>query len=154
MGCPQCGATNKAGRRFCAQCGMALSSICSNCGASNDPDDRFCGQCGTSLGTATNASTAHLIGPTSQRGGTGDSRVAERRLVSVLFADLVGFTPYSEARDAEDVRSMLSRYFELATDIVRRYGGTVEKFIGDAVMAVWRAFAHHGSGGRLVRSAG
>ena len=80
--------------------------------------------------------------------------VSERRLVSVLFADLVGFTPYSEARDAEDVRSMLSRDFELATDIVQRYGGTVEKFIGDAVMAVWRAFAHHGSGGRLVRSAG
>jgi class 3 adenylate cyclase len=59
----------------------------------------------------------------------------------------VGFTPYSEARDAEDVRSMLSRYFELATDIVRRYGGTVEKFIGDAVMAVWLGFARHGSAG-------
>jgi class 3 adenylate cyclase len=86
-------------------------------------------------------------GPPPQRGGTGDSRVAERRLVSVLFADLVGFTPYSEARDAEDVRSMLSRYFELATDIVRRYGGTVEKFIGDAVMAVWLGFARHGSAG-------
>ncbi|MDQ3689421.1 MAG: AAA family ATPase [Chloroflexota bacterium] len=63
--------------------------------------------------------------------------VAERRLVSVLFADLVGFTPFAEERDAEEVRETLTRYFEIARDIVERYGGTVEKFIGDAVMAVW-----------------
>ena len=64
-------------------------------------------------------------------------RVAERRLVSVLFADLVGFTTLSEARDAEEVRELLSRYFETAQTLIGRYGGTVEKFIGDAVMAVW-----------------
>jgi class 3 adenylate cyclase/tetratricopeptide (TPR) repeat protein len=57
--------------------------------------------------------------------------------VTVLFADLVGFTPFAEERDAEQVRETLSRYFELASDVVARYGGTVEKFIGDAVMAVW-----------------
>ena len=58
-------------------------------------------------------------------------------MTSVLFADLVGFTPLSESRDPEDVRELLSRYFELARTIVGRYDGTVEKFIGDAVMAVW-----------------
>jgi class 3 adenylate cyclase/predicted ATPase len=63
--------------------------------------------------------------------------VAERRLVSVLFADLVGFTALSEARDAEATRDLLSRYFELARTLITRYGGTLEKFIGDAVMAVW-----------------
>jgi class 3 adenylate cyclase len=63
--------------------------------------------------------------------------VAERRLVSVLFADLVGFTPFAEERDAEEVRDTLSRYFDLASEVIGRYGGTVEKFIGDAVMAVW-----------------
>ena len=63
--------------------------------------------------------------------------IAERRLVSVLFADLVGFTALSEARDSEEVRELLSRYFELARTLIARYGGTVEKFIGDAVMAVW-----------------
>jgi class 3 adenylate cyclase/tetratricopeptide (TPR) repeat protein len=62
---------------------------------------------------------------------------AERRLVSVLFADLVGFTTASEGRDAEDTRELLSSYFEISRSIVERYGGTVEKFIGDAVMAVW-----------------
>jgi class 3 adenylate cyclase len=61
--------------------------------------------------------------------------VAERRLVSVLFADLVGFTTLSEARDAEAVRDLLSRYFEICRRLIEAYGGTVEKFIGDAVMA-------------------
>ncbi|MFN8629704.1 MAG: adenylate/guanylate cyclase domain-containing protein [Chloroflexota bacterium] len=63
--------------------------------------------------------------------------VAERRLVTVLFADLVGFTPFSEEHDSEEVRETLSRYFDLAREAVGRHGGTIEKFIGDAVMAVW-----------------
>ena len=62
---------------------------------------------------------------------------AERRLVSVLFADLVGFTTLSESRDPEDVRELLSRYFDTCRRLIELYGGTVEKFIGDAVMAVW-----------------
>ena len=62
---------------------------------------------------------------------------AERRLVSVLFADLVGFTALSESRDAEEVRELLSRYFDTCRRLIELYGGTVEKFIGDAVMAVW-----------------
>ncbi len=62
---------------------------------------------------------------------------AERRLVSVLFADLVGFTTLSESRDSEDVRELLSRYFDTCRRLIGLYGGTVEKFIGDAVMAVW-----------------
>jgi class 3 adenylate cyclase len=57
----------------------------------------------------------------------------------VLFADLVGHTSFSEGRDAEDVRELLSRYFETARTVIERYGGAVEKFIGDAVMAVWGA---------------
>jgi Predicted ATPase len=80
--------------------------------------------------------------------------VAERRLVSVLFADLVGFTTLSESRDAEIVRELLSRYFETASDIIGRYGGSIEKFIGDAVMAVWGApTAHEDDAERAVRSA-
>ncbi|HEU5278417.1 MAG TPA: adenylate/guanylate cyclase domain-containing protein [Gaiellaceae bacterium] len=63
--------------------------------------------------------------------------VAERRFVSVLFADLVGFTGLSEVRDSEEVRELLSRYFETCRRLIELYGGTVEKFIGDAVMAVW-----------------
>ena len=74
--------------------------------------------------------------------------------VSVLFADLVGFTTASEGRDAEDTRELLTRYFDSSRQIVERYGGTVEKFIGDAVMAVWGApVAQEDDAERAVRAA-
>ncbi len=80
--------------------------------------------------------------------------VSERRVVSVLFADLVGFTTLAEGRDAEDVRELLGRYFEMSRDIVARYNGTVEKFIGDAVMAVWGTpVAQEDDAERAVRAA-
>ncbi|HEX7398422.1 MAG TPA: adenylate/guanylate cyclase domain-containing protein [Candidatus Limnocylindrales bacterium] len=80
--------------------------------------------------------------------------VAERRLVSVLFADLVGFTPFAAERDAEEVREVLTRYFDLAREVIARHGGTVEKFIGDAVMAVWGApIAREDDAERAVRAA-
>ena len=85
---------------------------------------------------------------------TGPPPAAERRLVSVLFADLVGFTPFAEERDAELVRETLTRYFEVASDVIGRYGGTVEKFIGDAVMAVWGVpVTHEDDAERAVRAA-
>jgi class 3 adenylate cyclase len=68
---------------------------------------------------------------------TVEGPVAERRVCSVLFCDLVGFTPLSESRDPEAVRELLSEYFTTARTVIGRYGGVVEKFIGDAVMAVW-----------------
>ena len=80
--------------------------------------------------------------------------VAERRVCSVLFCDVVGFTPLSESRDPEAVRELLSRYFEVARTVIGRYGGMVEKFIGDAVMAVWGTpVAAEGDAERAVRAA-
>ena len=80
--------------------------------------------------------------------------VAERRVCSVLFCDVVGFTPLSEARDPEAVRELLSRYFAVARTVIGRYGGVVEKFIGDAVMAVWGTpVATEGDAERAVRAA-
>ncbi len=79
---------------------------------------------------------------------------SERRLVSVLFADLVGFTTLSESRDAEEVRDLLSRYFDASRTLIARYGGIVEKFIGDAVMAVWGTpVAREDDAERAVRAA-
>jgi class 3 adenylate cyclase len=142
--CSSCGATNPAGQRFCGECGARLASGCPACGATVAPDQRFCGDCGTAIaGVGASAAAAPLARtgfPGAQRRGPGPALsgpAAERRLVSVLFADLVGFTPFAEERDAELVRETLTRYFELASDVIGRYGGTVEKFIGDAVMAVW-----------------
>jgi len=79
---------------------------------------------------------------------------AERRVCSVLFCDVVGFTPLSESRDPEAVRELLSRYFERSRTVIGRYGGVVEKFIGDAVMAVWGTpVAAEGDAERAVRAA-
>ena len=91
-------------------------------------------------------------------GGLADpsiiTAVAERRLVSVLFADLVGFTMLSEQRDPEDVRELLTRYFDVSRQVIGRYGGVVEKFIGDAVMAVWGTpVAREDDAERAVRAA-
>jgi class 3 adenylate cyclase/tetratricopeptide (TPR) repeat protein len=84
----------------------------------------------------------------------GPEPVAERRVCSVLFCDVVGFTPLSEARDPEAVRELLSEYFRVAKTVISRYGGVVEKFIGDAVMAVWGTpTATEGDAERAVRAA-
>ncbi|HJP66304.1 MAG TPA: adenylate/guanylate cyclase domain-containing protein, partial [Actinomycetota bacterium] len=132
MICSRCSTENEPGRKFCRECGAPLALTCSNCGASNDAAAKFCGECGTSLVSGAPAAAAGI-------GGAPSTPIAERRLVSVLFADLVGFTPLSESRDAEEVRDLLSRYFDASRQVIDRYGGTVEKFIGDAVMAVWGA---------------
>ena len=80
--------------------------------------------------------------------------MAERRVCSVLFCDMVGFTPLSESRDPEAVRELLSRYFGVARTVIGRYGGVAEKFIGDAVMAVWGTpTAAEGDAERAVRAA-
>src|SRR5919204_4345822 len=142
MLCPTCGGENREGRKFCAECGSPLGLTCPACGAGNMPGERFCGECGTALAAAAAPGTAR------------EAPAAERRLVSVLFADLVGFTTLSETRDAEEVRELLSRYFDSCRRIISLYGGTVEKFIGDAVMAVWGApTATEDDAERAVRAA-
>src|SRR5688500_9626522 len=128
--CSNCGAENAPGQKFCGECGTALAVACSSCGTSNAPGQKFCGECGTLLQAAPAALDGLPRAPAAVP-------AAERRLVSVLFLDLVGFTTASEARDAEDTRELLTSYFDLARTLIGRYGGTIEKFIGDAVMAVW-----------------
>ncbi len=126
---------------------------CPSCGSPNSPGTRFCGECGTLL-TDVPAAAEDGAAVAGDFGAAAPGQQAERRLVSVLFADLVGFTTISESRDPEAVRDLLSRYFERASAIVQEYGGTVEKFIGDAVMAVWGTpTAHEDDAERSVRAA-
>ncbi len=148
MTCSRCGAETHPGQKFCAECGLALSVSCPSCGAPYQGSPKFCAECGFSLaGLAPPAATST---ETIRSGAV----LAERRYVSVLFADLVGFTSISEDEDPEEVRDLLSRYFDAARQVIEGYGGTVEKFIGDAVMAVWGApIAREDDAERAVRAA-
>src|SRR6266536_1425097 len=107
---------------------------CATCGHDNPADASFCNACGSAL--------------------TALSKREERKIVSVLFADLVGFTSRSESLDPEDVRALLAPYWEHLRNELERYGGTVEKFLGDAVMALFGApLAHEDDPERAVRAA-
>ncbi len=114
---------------------MAAMATCARCGTENPDRFRFCGGCGAPLAAA----------PAGRR---------ERRVVSVLFADLVGFTSRAERLDVEDVEGFLGAYHRRLRSELERYGGTVEKFIGDAVMALFGApVAHEDDPERAVRAA-
>ncbi|HYM84237.1 MAG TPA: adenylate/guanylate cyclase domain-containing protein [Candidatus Dormibacteraeota bacterium] len=160
MTCPACGAENEPRRKYCGECGAALALACPVCGAL-DTASKFCGECGAALsasGRSVAAPDAATDVASRAAGGPSGSRspepVAERRLVTVLFADLVGFTAYAEGRDPEDVRATLTRYFDLASSAIASHGGVIEKFIGDAVMAIWGApVAHEHDAERAVRAA-
>jgi class 3 adenylate cyclase/tetratricopeptide (TPR) repeat protein len=108
---------------------------CPACGEANPDHARFCLKCGTAL---------------TQAGQRGE----ERKLVSVLFVDLVGFTSRSDRADPEDVRDTLQLYHSRVKEQIERYGGTVEKFIGDAVMAVFGAPVAHGDDAERAARAG
>jgi class 3 adenylate cyclase/tetratricopeptide (TPR) repeat protein len=131
MNCPSCAAPNADTAKFCVECGTALEAHCPACGTAHRPGQRFCAECGAAL------TPAAVAAPATDAPIAPPGEIAERRLVTVLFADLVGFTTLSERRDAEEVRELLSRYFATCRRLIGLYGGTVEKFIGDAVMAVW-----------------
>ena len=96
--------------------------VCASCGHENGPAARFCESCGAALG-----------------GESGE----RRKVVSVLFCDVVGSTALGESSDPEALRALLARYFERMKGIVESHGGSVEKFIGDAVMAVFGVPAVH-----------
>ena len=151
MICTNCGTQNPSGAKFCTECASRLAIGCPACGTANGATAKFCAECAAPLASAESSPLGRQPDSTASM---PSAPVAERRLVSVLFADLVGFTPFAEERDAEDVREKLTRYSDMATDVIGRYGGTVEKFIGDAVMAVWGApTAHEDDAERAVRAA-
>jgi class 3 adenylate cyclase/tetratricopeptide (TPR) repeat protein len=147
--CPQCGAANAAVARFCMSCGGSLSASCPSCGADTPAQARFCIACGSPVD-----------GSSVDRGGQGQAVSAQvapteqRRTVTVMFADLSGYTAIAERLDHETVKALIDRCLTRLAIEVERFGGRVDKFIGDNVMAVFGApVAHEDDPERAVRAA-
>jgi class 3 adenylate cyclase/tetratricopeptide (TPR) repeat protein len=159
--CPTCSATNTAGQLFCSSCGSPLGHRCAVCGAPNAADARFCGACGSALTDLHSCSScgAPVSGSATFCPSCG-ARVSrelaeeERKVVSVLFVDLVGFTSRSDGADPEDVQARLRPYFLRVKQEIETVGGTVEKFIGDAAVGLFGVPTTHGDdAARAVQAA-
>ncbi len=135
--CGSCGAPNSADSRFCGSCGASLErrQQCPSCGSENPAGQRFCNSCGQALKEPVEAKvrTEEEAAPL---GG-------ERKQVTVLFADVMGSMDMAEQTDAEEWRQIMQRFFSLLSDGVRRFEGTVDKFTGDGIMALFGAPIAH-----------
>ena len=154
MRCPNCQTLNPPTAKFCLECGNRLV-VCPNCGTINLPMAKFCIECGNVL-TPISASTSERSPSASDMDGSKSklNPPEERRVVTIMFADITGSTPLADKLDPEDMRAILAGYFNLMTEQIRRHGGTVEKYIGDAVMAVFGApIAHEDDPDRAIRAA-
>jgi class 3 adenylate cyclase/tetratricopeptide (TPR) repeat protein len=158
MQCPHCEFENPAAHRFCGGCGAPLPRACADCGFANPADGKFCGGCGKPLGQAPAATTetpaATADAPAVSDVASAAGAEGERRQVTILFADLVGFTTLSSEIDAEELHALMSRFFDTVDQVIEAFGGRVDKHIGDAVMALFGAPVAHGDDpARAVRAA-
>jgi len=146
--CPNCGTENPEGARFCMSCGSALAIRCPVCGTENPPGAKFCIECGTAL-TARAAPPA----PPPPAAAEEDVLPEERRQATVLFADLSGYTAAAERMDPEAVKGLVDRTLRRLGAEVERFGGAIDKYIGDNVMGVFGApVAHEDDPERAVRA--
>lgn len=156
MKCAACHAEMPSGLRFCEECGSPLERRCPQCGATPGPAAKFCGSCGCRLATLPEGAadlpnsriTNALDTPPNQsaagvaQGASGHAEgevEGERRQVTVLFADIAGFTAMAEKLDPEEVHRITERCFELVTVEIHRFGGSVNQYGGDGVMALFGA---------------
>src|SRR5713226_5092570 len=157
MRCAQCAHENSQGVKFCGECGARLQSPCPACGVANPPANKFCGECGAPLTAAPApaptpaAAPARYASPESytpkhlaEKILTSKSAMeGERKGVTVMFADVSGFTAMSERLDPEEVHAIMDRAFEVILGAVHRYEGTINQFLGDGVMALFGAPIAH-----------
>jgi class 3 adenylate cyclase/tetratricopeptide (TPR) repeat protein len=123
--CPKCQFENPEQARFCNECGNKLELACPKCGKVNPLGSKFCNECGQRLEEVVEAEKAAL------------ELEGERKHVTVLFSDMSGYTAMSERLDPEEVKEITSRIFGEISKIVANYDGFIEKYVGDAVMAIF-----------------
>jgi class 3 adenylate cyclase/tetratricopeptide (TPR) repeat protein len=140
MKCPECQTENPETRKFCRKCGEKLLIICPQCDFENLPEDNFCGECGQKLDEAEEKEVPEAEG--------------ERKYVTVLFSDLSGYTAMSEKLDPEELKEITTGIFSQISKVIDKYEGFVEKFVGDAVMALFGVpKAHEDDPIRAIRAA-
>ncbi len=139
--CPSCEAANPDGNLFCGHCGAELGApACASCGATNPEGQRFCGHCGEPLDDAAVRVTAPAV--------------EERKLATILFADVVGFTSFAERTDPEVVARIVDAAFRQLAEVVADHGGTVDKYMGDSMMAVFGVPVAHDDDAERAVAAG
>ncbi|MEX0993549.1 MAG: adenylate/guanylate cyclase domain-containing protein [Solirubrobacterales bacterium] len=156
LACSSCGHPNREGARFCGECGASLEATrrCPACGSENPSEQRFCDECGSKLEAQAGASPAsapaftptpvelpeHL---TRKIRDQAAGLAGERKQVTVLFADVMGSMELAERLDAEQWRQIMERFFAILCEGVHRFEGTVDKFTGDGIMALFGAPIAH-----------
>jgi len=157
--CPKCRIENPEGKKFCSQCGSRLAPLCPNCDAEVAQGDRFCGECGRNLSvppvTAKERFQKYLAEGISARDLSQGGRIeGEKKLVTVMFCDMEGYTPLTERLGPEEIYSLMDQVYEILIHKVHDYGGTVNELTGDGIMALFGApIALEDAPQRAIRSA-
>ena len=162
MKCSKCQFDNPEGMKFCGQCGTEFAAVCQECGFSNPPGFKFCGKCGHDfrqikeipLSISSEQKALSPEAPEMKIPALRDKTAGERKYVTALFSDMSGYTAMSEKLDPEEVKEITSQIFGEISRIIGQYDGFIEKFIGDAVMALFGVpKAHEDDAVRAVRAA-
>jgi hypothetical protein len=162
MQCPTCRTENPERIKFCGECGSRLERICPQCHAINPPQFKFCGECGKALDKPPFVSPIDYIDPKSYTPKflvekiltTRSTLEGERKLLTVMFADVAGFTAMSEKLDPEDVHRIMDGCCRILVDEIHRLEGTIGEFRGDGVMALFGApIAHEDHAQRACHAA-
>jgi class 3 adenylate cyclase/tetratricopeptide (TPR) repeat protein len=163
LDCPRCHHGNAAGAKFCMECGIPIQGICPYCHHPNAPGSKFCGECGQVLSRSAlfqgrdNRAAPLAYTPrhlAEQILTTRSALEGERKQVTVLFCDLSDSVGLADRLGPEPMHALLHRFFELALEVVHRYEGTINQFLGDGFMALFGApLAHEDHARRGVRAA-
>lgn len=149
MLCSQCQHDNLRHAKFCGQCGQRLGLPCPHCKAPNVPTNNFCSECGAPL----NQTAESAPSPPQRRGGEKTIGVSERKHITVVFSDLTGYTALLEKVDPEEVKEVMTQVFSGVVSIVERYEGTIERIVGDGVLALFGTpIAHEDDAVRAIRA--
>jgi len=167
MQCPQCQTENPETNKFCSECGTKISQVCPHCQSEYRPGSKFCGNCGQRLIQSTapkppqpppvdySAPKSYTPKHLAEKILTTRSAIeGERKIVTVMFTDVAGFTPLSEKLDPEAIHEIMDGCFKILMDEIHQVEGTINQFTGDGIMALFGApLAHEDHARRACHAA-